>query len=134
MSKAGERLIEGAKEALAVAKGEKPAARIHVNGHAYVPEASASAEIARLKGEAEEARQQAVAGLMALSHRDALQARVSALEAALRPFAKYLDAASFDLDNNGDPLPNELGMGWVYLTVGDFRAARSALQEGDRDA
>ena len=34
---AGERLIEGAKEALAVARGEQPAARLHHNGHTYVP-------------------------------------------------------------------------------------------------
>ena len=35
----GKSIIEAAKEAVAVAKGERPAARIHVNGHAYVPEA-----------------------------------------------------------------------------------------------
>ncbi len=40
MSRAGERLIEGAKEALAIAKGEQPAARIHINGHTYVPESA----------------------------------------------------------------------------------------------
>ena len=33
------RIIKGAKEAVAVAKGERPAARIYVNGHAYIPEA-----------------------------------------------------------------------------------------------
>lgn len=38
MSEAGKRLIEGAKEALEIARGNQPAARIHVNGHAYVPE------------------------------------------------------------------------------------------------
>lgn len=38
MGKAGERIIEGAKEALAIARGEQPAARIHVQGHSYVPE------------------------------------------------------------------------------------------------
>ncbi|MCO5159601.1 MAG: hypothetical protein M9939_00575 [Mesorhizobium sp.] len=38
MSEAGDRLIEGAKEALEIARGNQPAARIHVNGHAYVPE------------------------------------------------------------------------------------------------
>lgn len=37
MSKSGAKLIEAAKEAVAIAKGEQPAARIHVNGHAYVP-------------------------------------------------------------------------------------------------
>lgn len=34
----GARIIEGAKEALAVARGEEPAARITINGHSYVPE------------------------------------------------------------------------------------------------
>lgn len=37
MSEAGERLIEGAKEMLAIAKGEQPAARIWIDGHAYDP-------------------------------------------------------------------------------------------------
>lgn len=39
MSKSGAKLIEAAKEAVAIAKGEQPAARIHISGHAYVPEA-----------------------------------------------------------------------------------------------
>lgn len=34
MTAAGKRLIEGAKEALAVAKGEQPAYRMHIQGHA----------------------------------------------------------------------------------------------------
>ena len=38
MTEAGARLIEAAKEAVAIAKGEQPAARIHVNGFAYVTE------------------------------------------------------------------------------------------------
>ncbi len=29
-----------------------------------------------------------------------------------------------DLDNKGAPLPDDLGMGWVYLTMSDFRRAR----------
>lgn len=37
MSKAGERLLEGAREAAAVAKGDKPAAAVYVSGHCYVP-------------------------------------------------------------------------------------------------
>ncbi len=43
MSEAGKRLIEGAKEALAIAKGEQPAARIWHQGHSYVPEAEVQA-------------------------------------------------------------------------------------------
>lgn len=38
MSKAGKQLIEAAKEALAVARGEQPAAAIWVKGHKYVPD------------------------------------------------------------------------------------------------
>jgi hypothetical protein len=39
------RIIEGAKEALAVARGEFPAARLTINGHAYVPEVSVDPDI-----------------------------------------------------------------------------------------
>ena len=37
MTKAGERLIGGMKEAIAIANGEQPAASITVNGQTYVP-------------------------------------------------------------------------------------------------
>jgi hypothetical protein len=37
MSKAGKRLIDAATEAVAVAKGEQPAAAIYHKGHKYVP-------------------------------------------------------------------------------------------------
>ena len=37
MTKAGERLIESMKEAVAIAKGEQPAAAIWVDGFKYVP-------------------------------------------------------------------------------------------------
>ena len=49
MGKAGKQLIEAAKEAVAVAKGEQPAARIHVAGHAYVPEDDVVAAIRRVR-------------------------------------------------------------------------------------
>lgn len=55
----GQRLIEGAREALAIARGEIPAARITINGHAYVPEAEAAslrAEKEELRRERDEAR------------------------------------------------------------------------------
>ena len=55
------------------------------------------------------------------------KARVAVLENALEPFAAYLDTAAWDLNNNGDPLPDDHGMGWVYLTIGNFREARAAL-------
>lgn len=57
----------------------------------------------------------------------AAEARVAVLEKALQPFAAYLDTAAWDLNNNGDPLPDDHGMGWVYLTIGNFREARAAL-------
>lgn len=47
MSKAGERLLEGAREALAIAKGEEPAASITVQGYTYVPKPVALEEAAR---------------------------------------------------------------------------------------
>ena len=56
-----------------------------------------------------------------------LRACVAVLEKALQPFAAYLDTAAWDLNNNGDPLPDDHGMGWVYLTIGNFREARAAL-------
>lgn len=56
-----------------------------------------------------------------------LEADKARLSEALEPFAKYLDMASFDLDNKGSPLPDDQGMGWVYLTIADFRRARAAL-------
>jgi hypothetical protein len=52
----GKRIVEGAEEALAVARGEVPAERLHVNGHAYVPASrieALEAEVARLREEVE---------------------------------------------------------------------------------
>lgn len=43
---------------------------------------------------------------------------------ALEPFAKYMEGK--DTDNNGKPLPDDQGVGWVYLTYRNFRAARAA--------
>lgn len=40
---AGTKIIAGLTDALSVASAEKPAARIHVNGYAYVPEEVADA-------------------------------------------------------------------------------------------
>jgi len=62
-----------------------------------------------------------------ISRLTALEAEIGRLQDALKPFATYLDTAKYDLDNLGRPLPDDLGMGWVYLTVGNFRRARSVL-------
>lgn len=37
MTKLGEKLIESGHQAVKIASGEEPAARIHINGHVYVP-------------------------------------------------------------------------------------------------
>jgi len=53
MLKAGKRLIEAAQEAVAIAKGEQPAAAIYHNGHKYVPAAeleAAEVELASIRG------------------------------------------------------------------------------------
>lgn len=46
------RIIEGAKEALAVARGEQPAASVWINGHEYVP----ASDLTRLRDELASAR------------------------------------------------------------------------------
>jgi hypothetical protein len=38
---AGEKILKGMEEAVRFASGEVPAARIHLNGHSYVPETRA---------------------------------------------------------------------------------------------
>jgi hypothetical protein len=58
---------------------------------------------------------------------DAFEAKLADAVGLLEPFAKYLDTAAFDLDNHGAPLPDDQGMGWVYLTIGEFRRARTFL-------
>ena len=68
---------------------------------------------------------------------DALMAAKNAEIAALkkeaadvvRPFAEHLDEMKFDRDNNDNPLPDNLAVGWVYVTNGDFRATRSFLDK-----
>lgn len=45
---------------------------------------------------------------------------------ALEPFAKYAMRDGFGLNHKGEPHPDGDGVGWVYLTNGDFcRAARA---------
>lgn len=57
----------------------------------------------------------------------ASQAEASRLREALTPFAEYM--GDMDRDNLGNPLPDDAGVGWVYLTQGDFRRARAALEK-----
>ncbi|MEO9297608.1 hypothetical protein [Devosia alba] len=55
-----------------------------------------------------------------------LEAQLKAAREALEPFAEYMKDGG-DLDNKGNPLPDSDGVGWVYLTQGDFRRARAAM-------
>ena len=87
---AGRRLIEGAEEALAIAKGEQPAAAIWHNGHQYVP----ATEIASLRRELEEV------------HRNALREAIAAIA------GKIDEARSFGVEGR------ELtAMGWSLSAV-----------------
>lgn len=57
---------------------------------------------------------------------------VKALVEALKPFADYMQNG-MGLNHKGEPLPDNEGVGWVYLTVGDFRRAKAALEALSRD-
>lgn len=56
------------------------------------------------------------------------EGEVERLREVLEPFAKHIDEMKFDIDNKGNPLPDDQAVGWVYVTNGDFRAARAALR------
>jgi hypothetical protein len=56
----------------------------------------------------------------------AAEANAARMREALKPFAEYM-SVGMDLDNHGNPIPDTEGVGWVYLTHGDFRRARKAL-------
>lgn len=51
VSKAYDRMKEGLTEALSVARGDQPAASIHLNGHTYVPKADYDRLMEDAKGE-----------------------------------------------------------------------------------
>jgi hypothetical protein len=55
-------------------------------------------------------------------------AEVAKLLEALKPFADHLNEMRFDLNNKGEELPDDQAVGWIYLTNGDFRRARTALE------
>lgn len=93
-----------------------------------------------LSAELASARGVEIPGLQGMleAERDAVafyRSRVQTAEAALKvagealgPFARYMAAAGFDLNHKGEPLPDENGVGWVYLTIGNFRRATEATQ------
>jgi len=45
MTKAGKRILDGVREALAIAKGEQSATSVTVSGHTYVPKEAVMAEL-----------------------------------------------------------------------------------------
>lgn len=55
---------------------------------------------------------------------EAAEAKLAEAGKALEPFAKYIEGG-MELDNRGQPLPDDQNLGWVYLTYADFRRARS---------
>lgn len=61
-----------------------------------------------------------------------VQAKLARAVEALGPFASYMNDGG-DLDAHGNPLPDENGVGWVYLTMGDFRRARAASNIGQNE-
>lgn len=63
------------------------------------------------------------------SHVSELQAENEKLRGALEPFANYYGPHYPDTDDKGTPLPDEDGVGWIYLTVGDFRRARALAKD-----
>lgn len=57
---------------------------------------------------------------------------IAGLREALEPFARHLNEMKFDLDHEGNELPDDKAVGWVYVTNGDFRRARTALSHGEK--
>lgn len=89
---------------------------------------SLSADNARLREEWDEVAD--LAGKTVAAANDAVEiaeARLSEAVEVLKPFAEYLNGMPVDLDNKGKPVPDDQGVGWAYLTVGQFRAARQFL-------
>jgi hypothetical protein len=68
----------------------------------------------------------------ALADRAAAEAKLAQAVEALKPFADYYGEHYPDTDDKGSPLPDDAGVGWVYLTMGAFRRARSAAAMGEK--
>ena len=92
-----------------------------------VEEGAALTEAARRAANAPTAAEASAIAAAALA---ASQAEASRMREALRPFAEYM--GDMDRDNLGNPLPDDAGVGWVYLTQGDFRRAKDALSSGSK--
>lgn len=103
-------------------------------------EAALRAEVERLTQERDEARSRfndidlcrmASAPcdtlLRSYAERDRLRGLLDEAVAGLEPFGTYLATHPFDLDNHGNPVSDDQGCGWVYLTAGQFRRARATL-------
>ncbi|WEK50363.1 MAG: hypothetical protein P0Y66_22420 [Candidatus Kaistia colombiensis] len=106
---------------------------------------SDAAEITRLRAEVEQLSKPewgttpTIADVAAANYRakdlqrklDAALAEVERKDAALEPFARHLNEMKFDLDYEGNELPDDQAVGWVYVTNGDFRRARAALSPAE---
>ncbi|WP_312529627.1 hypothetical protein [Paracoccus sp. (in: a-proteobacteria)] len=102
--------------------GEKP--------HAYSPDLIAGGDDCRHCGHGWDMHQPATpSSAGTVSVEAAARTEVRQLREALRPFAEYMqtDEGRLDLDYLGNEIPDDQGVGWVYLTHGDFRAALRAL-------
>jgi Lar family restriction alleviation protein len=112
--------------------GPRPVALVTLD-QAQSALAARDAQVLRLTEENEALRKERDEALALVNYAEdvgtILVARIKALEEALRPFARHIDEMKFDLDNKGNELPDEQAVGWVYVTNGDFRRARTALKE-----
>lgn len=84
--------------------------------------------LTRAQGQAEERERAYEKAVTAEARATTAEAGQGVARKALEPFAGYL-TNGLDLDNKGNPLPDESGVGWVYLTIADFRRAAQALAE-----
>ena len=68
------------------------------------------------------------ASTVAREYRSNLTTLTARTREVLAPFAEYMSNGA-DLDNKGNPLSDNAGVGWVYLKIGDFRAANTLFNE-----
>lgn len=108
MTKAGEQILEGMNEAVAVANGDQPAARLWHKGHAYVPEAELN--MLTKSGIIEVAiRNPSVAEYM--EHWEAraekAEAQLEALRAVIEPFVVAAGQAPLTHGPDSEPIGND---------------------------
>jgi hypothetical protein len=120
------KLIEGMEEALAVAKGEQPAARMHIRGHAYVPEAEITRLTLSRDGYARDAAARA-------KECDRLNAELTRLRQQLEACREALTDAAKIAELYEDALASDAA-DESYIREVRAKIARSLLKEGGSDA